>query len=82
MSSNLKKGDKTVPQNENAVFYAALKAKGINISQLSRKSHISRTTLTDIAKMRKNNITLDTVRTICACLGCSAVEIFPDLKEK
>ncbi len=67
---------------ENKAFYEALRNQGMNISELSRKTRISRTTLTDIAKARKFNITLNKAREICACLNCSVVDIFPDLASK
>lgn len=65
--------------NENTAFYKALKEQNTNISQLSKKTHISRTTLTDIAKSRKRNITINKAKKICSCLNCSVVDIFPEI---
>lgn len=64
---------------ENKAFYDALYKQRTNISQLSRKTGISRTTLTDIAKARKRNITLNKAKAICSELNCSLAELFPDL---
>ncbi len=54
--------------------------KDMNISTLSRATHISRSTLTDILKGRKTNITFAKASVICECLGCSMDELFPKFK--
>ena len=67
---------------ENKPFYDALYKQRTNISQLSRKTGVSRTTLTDIAKARKHNITLNKAKKICSGLNCSVEELFPELSAK
>ena len=56
--------------------------QGVNISALSRATGISRTTLTDIVKSRKGNITLKKALLISSFFKCSADEIFPELSQK
>lgn len=72
-----KRGGATV--SENKFFYDAMYKERTNISQLSRKTGISRTTLTDIAKARKHNITFKKANEICEALNCSVAELFQDL---
>lgn len=59
-----------------------MKEQGINVSELSKNTGISRTTLTDIVKSRKKNITLKKALLISNFLNCSADEIFPELSKK
>lgn len=48
-----------------------------SISELSRKTGISRTTLTDIVKCRKSNITFKKALLLSDFFKCSVGEIFP-----
>lgn len=54
----------------------------MSVSDLSRKTGISRTTLTAIIKGRKNNLTFNKASTMAAVFGCSVSDIFPDLNER
>lgn len=58
-----------------------LHERRLSVSDLSRKTGVSRTTITDIIKGRKNNITFETAKKISACIGCSVSDLFPDIKE-
>lgn len=56
-----------------------LTERGTSVSELSRATGISRTTLTDLVKQRKNNLTLTKAKAIADFLRCPVSEIFPEL---
>lgn len=58
---------------------AIMSKKDMSISDVSRISGISRTTLTDIAKNRKNNITLKKALNLCKVLQCDVADIFSEV---
>lgn len=53
----------------------------MTVSELSRKTKLSRTTITDIAKGRKRSVNLATVEKLCKGLNCSALDLFPDINK-
>jgi DNA-binding Xre family transcriptional regulator len=57
-----------------------MRSQKMSVSDLSRKAKISRTTITDIIKGRKANVTLNTAKNLSNCLGCGIPDLFPDLK--
>ena len=65
----------------NNMFDEFMHNKRISVSELSRKTGVSRTTITDIMKGRKNNITFETARKLCSGIGCAISDLFPDIKE-
>lgn len=52
----------------------------MSVSELSRKASLSRTTVTDIIKGRKDSITFTTARKLGDALNCPVSELFPDIK--
>ena len=54
----------------------------MSVSELSRRTKVSRTTITDIAKGRKSNINLTTAEKLCKGLNCSVSDLFPDMNKK
>ena len=65
----------------NNTFDKFLHDRNISISELSRKTGVSRTTITDIMKGRKNNVTFETAIKLSNGVGCSVIDLFPDIKE-
>ncbi|MBO5449305.1 MAG: helix-turn-helix transcriptional regulator [Ruminococcus sp.] len=63
----------------NNILSYKLTEKKISISELSRVTGISRTTITDLVKQRKRNLTFSKAKKIADCLSCSVAEIFPEL---
>lgn len=59
-----------------------MKERNINISALSKATGISRTTITDLVKKRKNNISVETVEKICTALNCDFWDFFPKNSER
>lgn len=53
----------------------------MSVSELARKTSLSRTTITDIIKGRKDSITFTTAQKLGNALNCFVAEIFPDIKE-
>lgn len=66
---------------ENA-FGKALHDHRISVSELSRKTGVSRTTITEIIKGRKKNLTFETAVKLSDGIGCSVIELFPDIDKK
>lgn len=65
----------------NSAFDTIMHNKRLSISELSRKTGVSRTTITDIIKGRKKNVTFETAIKLSNGVGCSVVELFPEIKE-
>lgn len=53
----------------------------MSVSELARKTSLSRTTITDIIKGRKDCITFTTAQKLGNALNCFVAELFPDIKE-
>lgn len=53
----------------------------MSVSELSRKTSLSRTTITDIIKGRKDSITFTTAQKLGNALNCPVSELFPNIKE-
>ena len=64
----------------NNTFDKFLHERGISVSELSRKAKVSRTTITDIMKGRKKNVTLETAKRLSKGIGCDITALFPDIK--
>ncbi len=63
---------------ENA-FGKYLHDRRISVSELSRKTGVSRTTITEILKGRKKNLTFETAAKLSEGIGCSIADLFPDI---
>lgn len=59
-----------------------MKDRNINISALSKATGISRTTITDLVKKRKDNISVEKVEKICTALNCDFWDFFPKNLER
>lgn len=57
-------------------FSALLGARRIKISEVSKATGISRTTLTNLYYDRTCNITLEVVDKLCRYLGCQVSDLF------
>lgn len=53
----------------------------MSVSELARRTKVSRTTITDIIKGRKDSITFSTARKLGNALNCSISELFPGINE-
>ena len=62
-------------------LYEKLIDKHVSVSELSRATKISRTTLTDLIKQRKHNLTFVKAKKIADFFGCSVTALFPELNE-
>lgn len=67
---------------ENNLLEKILKNKQISVSELARRAGVSRTTLTDLIKSRKTNLTVSKAEKISAALGCSVAEVFPGVRQR
>lgn len=56
-----------------------MKRKNIGVSELARLTGLSRTTITELIKGRKGNITVSKAAKLSAVLKCPLAEIFPDM---
>ena len=56
-----------------------MKRENICVSELARLAGLSRTTITELIKGRKGNITFSKAAKISAVLKCPLAEIFPDM---
>lgn len=59
-----------------------MKERNIKISTLSRATGISRTTITDLVKKRKSNVSIDKIEKICMALNCDFWDFFPKNSER
>lgn len=67
---------------ENNRLEKIMNDKHISVSELARRAGVSRTTLTDLIKSRKTNLTISKAEKISAALGCSVAEVFLEVRQR